>query len=112
MLRESTILDPFVSINQRKRSPYMANIGGGAPRTTRKVNLMSYTGIIHPINKINGLKKYRGRKKPTKRAGTSLQEIVKTQMEVVEKENASLSPHIFSLNYALAVEFSILKQQK
>ena len=44
-------------------------------------------------------------------AGTSVQGIVKTQLEVVEVENAPLCPHIYSLYFARTVECpSILKK--
>ena len=49
------------------------------------------------------MKKNIGRGNPTKSAGTILQGIVKTQLEVVEVENNSLCPHRFSLHYALTV---------
>ena len=37
---------------------------------------------------LNGLKKNMGIENPTKRAGISVQEIMKTQLDVVEVENA------------------------
>ena len=40
MLRESTILNPGESINERIRLPDMSKIGIGSPRTKRKGNLM------------------------------------------------------------------------
>ena len=58
---------------------------------------------------MNGLKKNRARDKPTKRADTSVQGIVKTKMEVAEEDNDSLCPHRCSIHYALTVEFTIMK---
>ena len=58
---------------------------------------------------MNGLKKIRGRDNPTKRAGTIIQGIVKTQLEVVEVESSPLFPHICSLHCALTVEFTRMK---
>ena len=53
---------------------------------------------------MNELKENIGKNKPTKSAGTSVQGILKTQLEVVEVENVSLCPHILIQNYALTVE--------
>ena len=53
---------------------------------------------------INGQNKNRGIENPTKRVVPSVQGIVKIHLEVVEVENASLYPRIFSLNYELTVE--------
>ena len=89
----------------------MANIGGGAPITIRKGNLMEYTRTIQPINMMNSTKKNTGRENPTKRSGTSIQGTVKTQMEVLEEENISLYPHIRSLHYALNVELTSRKKK-
>ena len=60
---------------------------------------------------MNGQKKIRRREKPTKRAGSSLQGIVETQMEIVEEEDHSLCPHRCSLHFALTVECPRLKLQ-
>ena len=57
---------------------------------------------------MNGLNKNIGREKPIKRAGKRVQGVVKTQLEVVEVENASLCTHIRSLHFALIVEYSSL----
>ena len=57
MLRDLTILNPGESINQTKILPDMAKIGGGAPSTIRKINLMECTLTIHPKIMMNGLKK-------------------------------------------------------
>ena len=43
ILRDLTIADPCVSINQRKRLLDIAKIGGGAPSTIRKGNFMECT---------------------------------------------------------------------
>ena len=83
MLRYSTIFNPGVSINQGKRLPEMAKIGGGAPRTRLKGNLMECTRTIYPTSIINGPNKTRVIENPKKRAGPSVQGIVKTKLGVV-----------------------------
>ena len=50
---------------------------------------------------MNGMNKIRGREKPTKRAGTRGQVMVKIQLEIVEVEKSSLYLHRFSLHCAL-----------
>ena len=72
MLRDLTIFNPDVQINQRKRLPEMANIGDGFPSTIQKVNFMECTWNIHSKRIIDGLNKNRGRQKDNKRAGTKL----------------------------------------
>ena len=72
----------------------MANIGDDSPRTICKGNLMECKLIIHKTSTTNGPKKNRGREKLIKREGPRVKGIVKTQLEVVEVENASLCPHI------------------
>ena len=42
--------------------------------------------------------------KPTKRVGTIVQGMVKTKLEIVGVEKASLFPHRCSLNFSLTVE--------
>ena len=64
MLRELTILNPGESRNQKKILPDMDKIGGDAPMTRWKVNLMEYKRTIHPKIMMNGLNKNRGREKP------------------------------------------------
>ena len=61
---------------------------------------------------MNRLKKNRGTEKPTKRAATSLQGMVKNQLEIAEVGKTSLCTHRFSLNFSLTVEFIRLTQQK
>ena len=84
--------------------PDMDKIGIGDPSIIWKVNLMEFIRTILPTIIMNGLKKIRRREKPTKRAGTRGQGMVKTQLEVVEVGKASLYPHRFSLNCSLIVE--------
>ena len=57
----------------------------------------------HPANEnYEWAKKKYGKKEAYKKmAGPSVQGIVKTQLKVVEVENASLCPHGCSLNYTL-----------
>ena len=68
----------------------MANFGDGAPSTIQKGNFMECTWNIHPKRIIYGLNKNRGRDKDNKIAGTKLQGIVKTELELAEVQNASL----------------------
>ena len=75
-----------MSINQRKLLPGMASIGGGDSITRRKVNFRGCTWTIHPTRIMNGLKKNRVIYKPTKRPGPREQEMVKTQLKIVEVE--------------------------
>ena len=60
---------------------------------------MECTWNIHSKIIIYGLNKNRGIEKDTKRAGTKLQGILKTELELVEVQNASLYTHICSLNF-------------
>ena len=55
------------------------------------------------------MKKNRVREKHKKRAGTGVQGILETKMEVAESENDPLNPHRFSLYYALTVECTNMK---
>ena len=82
----------------------MANIGIGAPRKIRKGNLMESTQTIQPISMINRMNKNKVIDKPTKRVGTIVQGMVKTKLEIVGVEKASLFPHRCSLNFSLTVE--------
>ena len=70
---------------------------------------MECTLTIYPTSMMNGLKKKIGRENPKKMAGTSVKGIVKTQLEVLEVENASLCTHRYSIHCALTVEFTSLK---
>ena len=112
MLRELTIFNPDVQINQKKIFPEMANIGDGAPSTRYKGNFMECTWNIHSKIIIYGLNKNRGSDKDNKMAGTKLQRIVKTELESVEVQNASLYTHICSLHCELTVEYTRIKYQK
>ena len=58
---------------------------------------------------MNVLSKNRVREKPTKSSYPIVQGNVKNQLEVVEVESVSLGPHIWSLYYALHVEYPRLK---
>ena len=90
----------------------MSNIGGGSPSTRWKVNLMECTQTIQSTSMMNGLNKIRERYKPTKMESTSVQGMVKTKLEKVEVEKASLFTHRCSLNFSLTVECPRLTQQK
>ena len=70
---------------------------------------MECTWNIYSKRIIYGLNKNRGRDKGTKRAGTKLQGIVKTELELVEVRNASLYTHICSLHFELTVEYTSIK---
>ena len=48
---------------------------------------------------MNGLNKNIRRDKLTKMEGTSTQGILKTQLEIVEVDNASICPHRYSMNF-------------
>ena len=58
---------------------------------------------------MNRANKNRGRDKPAKIAGPSVQVIVKTQLKLVKVGNYSLFPHRFSLHFSLTVECPRLK---
>ena len=60
---------------------------------------------------MNGKKKITGIENPTKMADTSLQGVVKNQLEIVEVEKASIFTHICSLQFKLTVECHSLTQQ-
>ena len=53
---------------------------------------------------MNGLKKRRGIEKPKKRAGPIEEVMVKTELELVEVEKASLFPHKYSIHFVLIVK--------
>ena len=78
----------------KKKLPERIKIGGGAPITGQKRNLMKCTRTIQPTTMKNGQKKSRGRENEKKRAGTSVQGIVKTQLEILEVGKVSLCPYI------------------
>ena len=84
---DSTIFNPGESINQRKILPEMAKIGGGAPGTRWKGNLMGRTRTINPERMMNGLKKIIGRENPPKISGPSVEGIVRNQLEIMELKN-------------------------
>ena len=66
ILRDLKILNPGVSINQRKRLPEMAKIGGSSLGTRRKGNVMECTWTIQPTSMMNGMKKKRVTDNPKK----------------------------------------------
>ena len=78
----------------KKKLPDIIKIGGVAPITGRKRNLMKCTQTIQPTTTKNGQKKSIGRENEKKRAGTSVQGIVKTQLEILELGKFSLCPYI------------------
>ena len=112
MLRDLTIFNPWETINKRIRLPESATIGIGASIKIWKGNFMECTSTIHPTSMVNGLKKSRVRYKPTKRAGPIEQCMVKTQLEIVEVENASLCTDRCSMHCAQMVEYLRQAQQK
>ena len=58
---------------------------------------MEFTLTIHTTSMMNGKEKNRGINKPEEREDTSIQRIVKNQLEVMEVENESLCNQRFSL---------------
>ena len=84
MFRKLTILNPGESTDQSKRVPAMAKIGGGAPITRPKGNLMEFARTIQTTSILNGMEKITRRENPTKKAGPSVQGMVKNQLEIGE----------------------------
>ena len=82
----------------------MARIGIDAQITRAKGNIIECTLTIYATRMMNGMKKIKGIDNPTKRAGPSVQGMVKTQPEIVEVKIDSLYPHRCSLHCALMVE--------
>ena len=81
----------------------MANIGIDSPRTIWKGFFMECIRTIQPTNIINGMNKVIRIDNHTTREGPIEQGIVKTQLEIVEVEKASLFPHKCSIHFALIV---------
>ena len=100
MLRGLTILNPVESRNQRIRLPDMDKMGIGAPSTIWNINLMEFTLTIQTKIMMNGLNKRGGREKPKKSAGTSVQGMVKNQLEKwrCQKPHSVLPDSVFTLH--------------
>ena len=112
MLRYLTILKHGKSGNQRMILPEMPKNGIGVPSTIWKVNLIKCTWTIHPTSMMSGTKKNIGREKLAKKAGPTVQGMVKTQLKIAEVEKSSICPHRCSLPFSLNVEYPRLTLQK
>ena len=88
-MRYITIFNHSVSINQRKTLPEMANIGIGDPI---RIRMRKFYGIYmdYPASKHDEWGKKIEEETILKKSVPIVQAIVRTQMKVVEADNASL----------------------
>ena len=90
MLRYLLTFNPGTLRNKKSILIVMSKNCGGDPSTRWMANIMVCTQTIDTTSIMDDKKKIRERDKPSKRAGSRVQGIAKTQMEIVEAENNSL----------------------